>query len=199
MKIIFIIGIVLVITIAFAVGVFYFLLGEKINSGVTQTSKDDRKVSVASPPIIRADFSDINPEFLFSAQIPVSLKLEYLPKRKAINIYNSALTGKDNLEKSQMYVSFFKANKFLTLNTVKITKQDKMTVQGHDAILYEITKKDGVPDFYGQPIWRNFKHEALDIRLSSESPTYFYSFAKNPSMDQKVFDDFVNSLIFIDN
>ena len=104
---------------------------------------------------------------------------------------------KTNIEKSQVYISFFQASKFLTLSTVDITKQDKITIKGREAILYEITKKAGAPNFSGQPDWRNFKHHALDIRHSNDNPSYFYSFAQNPNLSQKILDDFINSLVFI--
>ena len=105
--------------------------------------------------------------------------------------------GQTNIEKSQVYISFFQASKFLTLSTVNITRQDKATVKEREAILYEITKKDGLPNFSGQPDWRNFKHHALDIRLTQDSPSYFYSFAFAPDLEEKIFNDIIDSLIFI--
>ena len=142
------------------------------------------------------DFSKINPPFLFSAKIPKEFKAEYIAQLKAINIYNPSLSGQNNIEKSQIYITYFSASRFLTLNTVDITQQDPIEVKGRQAILYEIAKKLGVPDFAGQPEWRNFKHKAIDIRFSSENPTYFYSFASNPDLSEKFFDDFINSLLF---
>ena len=145
--------------------------------------------------IVLDDFSKINEEFSFSAEIPKELEVEYIPQLKAINIYTPTLQGDDNIEKSQLYISFFKASKFLTLSTVDITKQDKMIIKVYEAILYEITKKDGVPNFLGQPNWRNFKHQALDIRLTKDSPSYFYSFAYTPDLEEKVFNDIIDSIV----
>src|SRR3989338_5312056 len=143
------------------------------------------------------DFSEINSEFPFSAKIPKEFEAEYISELKAINIYNPALRGSNNIEKSQLYISFFKASRFLTLSTVDITKQDKMIIKGYEAILYEISKKDGVPNFAGQPGWRNFKHQALDIRLTKDSPSYFYSFAYVPDLGEKTFNSIIDSLVFM--
>ncbi len=143
------------------------------------------------------DFSKINPEFLFSAEIPNEFEAEYIPQLKAINIYNPNLQG-NNTEKSQIYISFFKANRFLTLSTVEITQQDKVVVKGRDAILYEITKKPEVPDFAGQPSWRNLKHKAIDVRFTKNNPSLFYSSAYNPNFSEELFNNFINSLTFYD-
>jgi len=191
MKIIFTM-VLLVIAIGLVGGMGYFLFNDKVNS-----IKPPYRVQEIDKVVKLIDFSQINSEFLFSAEIPKEFEVEYIPQLKAINIYNPSLGGQTNIEKSQVYISFFQASKFLTLSTVNITRQDKATVKEREAILYEITKKDGLPNFSGQPDWRNFKHHALDIRLTQDSPSYFYSFAYNPNLSQKVFDDFVNSLIFI--
>ena len=186
--------IILIIVVSTVIGVGYFLSKEKITSVTTKTPPSE---TINTAKLV--DFSQINSEFLFSAKIPKELEVEYIPQLKAINIYNPSLTSQTNIEKSQLYISFFKANRFLTLNTVDITKQDKITIKEREAILYEITKKEGISNFYGQPMWRNAKHEALDIRLTKTNPSYFYSFAQNPNLSQKTFDDVINSLIFIDN
>ncbi len=135
------------------------------------------------------DFSKINPEFSFSAEILEQFEAEYIPGLRAINVYDSA-------GESQIYISFFKANTFLTLKTVDISRQDRVLVGGREAVLYEITKKDTAPNFPGQPSWRNSTHRALDIRVSSDSPTYFYSFAYNPNFPEESFNDLIDSLSF---
>lgn len=192
--------IVIFVVVVAVISVCYFLLKEKIASMVSTTKVDpvilpDKADQVNNPAKVM-DFASINQEFLFSANIPDGFKVEYLPKTRAINVYDPSISGASNLDKSLMYVSFFKASRFLTLNTVDITRQDKTSIKGREAILYEITKRGGIPDFYGQPVWRNAKHEALDIRLTQSNPSYFYSFAKNPALSQKVFDDFISSLIY---
>lgn len=142
------------------------------------------------------NFFEISPEFLFSAKILNEFEAEYTPDLKAINVYNPNAFGNNNTEKSQIYITYFKANRFLTLSTVKITQREAINIKGQEAVLYEITKKQEVSDFAGQPSWRNLKHKALDIRFSDDSPTYFYSFAYSPNFPEKTFNNFINSLIF---
>src|SRR3990167_4593270 len=141
MKIIFVITF-FVIAVGLLGGVGYFLFKDK----VTPIKLIDQ-VLETNDTIKLVDFFEINPEFLFLAEIPKEFEAEYVPQLKAINIYNPLLQGNNNIEKSQVYISFFKASKFLTLNTVNITKQEKTIIHGKEAILYEITKKDGVPNF----------------------------------------------------
>lgn len=190
MKHIFII-VIFIVVLGLIIGIIYFLpKGNEIP--LVQNPKNDIS-EVLKKPI---DFSRISPEFLFSAQIPKEFKAEYVSNVRAINIYDTSQSGESNIEKSQMYITFFKTNTFLTLQTVSITQQDRVSINGKDATLYEITKKETVPNFAGQPIWRNFKHKAIDIRHSKDTPSYFYSFAQNPILSQKIFDDFINSLSF---
>jgi len=191
MKIIFVITF-FVIAVGLLGGVGYFLFKDK----VTPIKLIDQ-VLETNDTIKLVDFFEINPEFLFLAEIPKEFEAEYVPQLKAINIYNPLLQGNNNIEKSQVYISFFKASKFLTLNTVNITKQEKTIIHGKEAILYEITKKDGVPNFLGQPDWRNFTHRALDIRLTKDSPSYFYSFAYASDLEEKIFNDIIDSLLFM--
>ena len=142
------------------------------------------------------DFAEINQQFNFEGQIPSKFEAEYVPQLKAINVYDPSLLGDSNIEKSQLYITYFNANSFLTLNTVDIIGAEKMTVLGKEAILYTIAKKLNVPDFLGQPSWRNLAHKALDIRVSTENPSIFYSFAYKPNLGKKSFDEFINSLTF---
>ena len=144
--------------------------------------------------IVKTDFSSISQNFLFSAKIPAGFKAEYQPSLNTINLYDPNLPGSNNTEKSQIYITYFKAGRFLTLNTVNITLQEPKIVAGREAILYEIAKKPEFPDFVGQPEWRNFKHKALDVRFSAENPTYFYSFSYNPILPESVFNEFIDSL-----
>ena len=190
MKIVFIAG-GLVVILGVVAGTLYFLPKEKTRPIAQNLEADEIDAS-----LVLVDFSKINPEFLFSAKIPKEFSVEYIPQLRAINVYNPLLAGENTREKSQVYISFFKAGRFLTLNTVDITRQDNMTIQGREAILYEITKKDGVPDFSGQPNWRNFKHQALDIRLTGDSPSYFYSFAYSPDLTEEMFNNIISSLVF---
>ena len=142
------------------------------------------------------DFSKINSTFRFSGQIPSEFEVEYIPQLKALSIYDPSLPGDSIRQKSQIYITSFEADRFLTLSTVEITQQDETLMKGHDAVLYEITKKPGVPDFRGQPSWRNFKHKAIDIRFTNNSPSLFYPFAYNPVLSESIFNDFIDSLVF---
>ena len=165
-------------------------LPEKENNIVMQKDSITHKKMV--------DFSKTNQDFSFLAEIPEDFELEYIPQLRAINIYNPHLNRESMREKSQIYISFFKASKFLTLSTVEITRQDKITIKDHEAVVYEITKKNGVPNFPGQPNWRNFQHIAIDVRLNKDNPSYFYSFAQDPNFSQTVFEEFINSIVFTD-
>ncbi len=175
---------------------YYFLVAKKESNISPQTNVKQQENPILENRVV--DFRTINPEFLFSARLTDKFEVEYMPNVRAINIYDPALDGANSREKSQIYVSFFRASRFLTLPTVVITQQDKTNIQGREAILYEITKKESIADFSGQPSWRNFKHKALDIRLTKDSPSYFYSFASAPDLEEKIFKDIIGSLVFVD-
>ncbi|MEK7664476.1 MAG: hypothetical protein AAB340_03535 [Patescibacteria group bacterium] len=182
--------ILVVIFLVIVSGIFaYFLFQEREVSIMQFSMEEEIKTKLA-------DFSEVNQEFDFLAQIPIEFEAEYMPQLSAINVYNPSSSENNNIEKSQLYITYFKANNFLTLRTVDITRADKISVNGRDAILYEITKKLEVPGFLGQPKWRNFIHKALDIRVSNSNPSIFYSFAYRPSLSEKMFNDFINSIEF---
>ena len=61
---------------------------------------------------------------------------------------------------------------------------------------YEIEKKFSTADFPHQPSWRNKKHGLIDVRLSENSPSPFYVFARNPLLSESLFNDIIHSLIF---
>lgn len=186
------IGIVLAVLLGLA-GYFFFVQKQTDPTVLKEEiSKEEGKI----PSLHPVDFSILNPVFRFSGQIPSVFEVEYIPQLKAFSIYDSRLPAESIREKSQIYISSFEANRFLTLSTVEITQQDETLIHGHDAVLYEITKKPGVPDFPGQPSWRNSKHKALDVRLEKSNPSVFYSFAYNPELSQALFDQFINSLEF---
>jgi len=203
MRIIFII-IFFIIVLGLISSVSYFLFTKETMAPITQTVMERSGVNEMNTSLKLIDFSKINSEFLFSAEIPKEFEAEYVPQLRAINIYNPNLSEKNKIEKSQIYITFFKADGFLTLNTVEITQSNAAPIKGHEAILYEITKKPEVPNFSGQPSWRNFKHKAIDIRFSKNNPGPFYSFAYNTNLGtgssqasaEKIFNDFINSLVF---
>src|SRR3989344_2214944 len=120
-----------------------------LNGGMapSQMSATERMASTANS-VKRVDFSKINPEFTFSADIPNNFEAEYLPQARAINIFDPAA---EPAQASGMLFTFFKASDFLTLSTVTIARREKMSIQGKEAVLYEIEKKPGVANFAGQP------------------------------------------------
>lgn len=145
----------------------------------------------------RLDFSTLGSKniFLFSGNVPSQWSVEYVSDLEAINIYKTDGSA-SSLEHSQIFIRYFKANKFLTLGTVDILNRSQDTIGGHEAVRYEIVKKSTVANFVSQPSWRSQRHTLIDIRYSNQSPTYFYVFAKNPDLPQQIFEDFINSLIF---
>ena len=181
-------GIVLVVLLGLA---GYFFFKEK-----TVPPVPERETNAERPALKTVDFSKIHSTFRFSGQIPSEFEVEYIPQLKALSIYDPSLPGDSIRQKSQIYITSFEADRFLTLSTVEITQQDETLMKGHDAVLYEITKKPGVPDFRGQPSWRNFKHKAIDIRFTNNSPSLFYPFAYNPVLSESIFNDFIDSLVF---
>lgn len=140
------------------------------------------------------DIADLVGPFTFSAEIPIGWKAEAVPNIQAINIYDPNSPETDTLEKSQILIRHFNANTFLTLNTVTIFKQTKTTNKGRPTIIYDIEKKSGVANFSNQPSWRNERHFVTDIRQTDSNPSVFYVFSQRPSLDQKIFDHFLETL-----
>lgn len=134
--------------------------------------------------------------FTFSAEIPSGWKVEAVPEIEAINIYNPNASNNNNLEKSQIFVRYFKANTFLTLNTVTIYKQTQTTNKDRPMVIYDIEKKPGVANFPSQPAWRNQRHIVTDIRQTDGSPSVFYIFAQRPGLTPEIFDNFLKTLNF---
>jgi murein DD-endopeptidase MepM/ murein hydrolase activator NlpD len=144
----------------------------------------------------RQDFSDLGDgaTFKFSGGLQDGWATEYVDSIESINIYKSS--GEQSIDNSQIFIRYFEASSFLTLSTVDILEQTKTKVGKHDAVRYAIKKKTGVADFASQPDWRNSQHDLIDIRYSTKSPTFFYVFARNPELDMKVFEEFIDSLTF---
>ena len=174
----------------------YFFFTGKNGSPVMQKEGMGEESGNMPESLKYVDFSKVNAPFRFSGKIPAEFEVEYIPQLKALSVYDPSLPKDSMREKSQIYISSFEANRFLTLNTVEITQQDETLINSHDAVLYEITKKDGVSDFTQQPSWRNFKHKAIDIRFAKNNPSVFYSFAYNPALSEDIFNAFINSLVF---
>lgn len=145
---------------------------------------------------VRTDFSQFNPVFRFSAEIPGAWKIEYVPEIEAINIYDPAIPAENVREQAQIFIRHFEANDFLTLRTVDILKREKLEVHGHSAVRYEIKKKAGVADFPYQPLWRNALHKLTDVRLTRGNPSAFYVFAYNPASPPQEFENFLQNARF---
>lgn len=188
---ILIIGVVVAVLLGLA-GYFFFV---QRPTGPAALKEEIRKED-KTPSVRLVDFSKVNPAFRFSGHIPLEFEVEYIPQLKALSIYDPRLHGENVREKSQIYISSFEANRFLTLSTVDITQQDETLINGYDAVLYEIAKKANVPNFTQQPSWRNYKHKALDIRFTQDNPSVFYSFAYNPELSQALFEQYIDSLEF---
>ncbi len=183
----------------------YFLFtgkGTVPTGDVQERGKREAVTENELPSFKDVDFSKFNPVFRFAGDIPIDWEVTQIPELQAINIYDSSVSSGEKFspegmrEKSQIYISSFEANRFLTLSTVEVISQDQTVIRGHDAVLYEIAKKSGVPDFLRQPDWRNFRHKALDTRFTKNSPSMFYSFAYNPKLSEETFNSFINSLVF---
>lgn len=140
------------------------------------------------------DIFEVHSAYGFSAQIPAKWQVEAVPAIEALNIFDPDFPGENNLEKSQIFIRYFKADAFLTLSTVTIFSQDETEINGRPTVVYDIEKKSGVADFISQPGWRNERHKVTDIRVSDTSPSVFYVIARRPDLDQEVFDYFLNSL-----
>ena len=162
------------------------------NSPVNQT----KPVSETQPSIQTVEFSKFNSVYKFSGEISNSWVAEYVPSIESVNIYDPAKAGITNIEKSVIFIRYFNANSFLTLNTVSILNRADATVSGHAAVRYEIKNKSGVANFPSQPPWRNGQHKLIDIRYSQTNPSPFYVIAYNPELPAEQFEAFIAGLIF---
>lgn len=144
----------------------------------------------------RIHFSEFSDIYKFSALILPTWKVEYIPELESVSIYDDSLPGVDSLEKSQIFIRHFRADKFLTLGTVDILERSSTFVHGHEAVSYEIKKKSGVANFSGQPFWRSEQHKLVDIRFGKKGQGEFYVFSYNPELEVDIFNNFLESLVF---
>lgn len=138
-------------------------------------------------------------KFSFQSQIPNNWQAEAITSINAINIFDPTISGENNLEKSQIFIRFFEANSFLTLNTVTIYAKENTIINARPAVVYDIEKKSNVANFVSQPLWRSQRHIVTDIRTSDSNPTIFYVIAKSPNLDQEIYDNFLNNLNLTNN
>jgi len=181
--------ILLVLIIALAILFFYSRSASTPESALTTST------SQTISPANRLEFSTLNPLYRFSAELDNGWRAEYVPTTEAINIYNQGAIG-SNLEKSQIFIRYFNANDFLTLTTVNILSRESTSINGHDAVRYEIEKKAGVANFANQPSWRSQRHSVVDIRFAETNPSVFYVIARNPSLSESDFEDFLQNTRF---
>lgn len=182
--------IILLLLAVFFVGVWIFLSNRE--SGAPKSAEAP---VVSQDSYKEIDFSQVNGLFKFSAEIPAAFEVEFVPQTESLNIFDPKLSG-TNLEKSQIFIRYFRASDFLTLATVNILSRQTDNINGHPAVRYEIIKKTGVPNFEHQPPWRSGQHKLIDIRLSSQNPSLFYVLAYNPGLPANEFETFINSLKF---
>ncbi|MDA2935818.1 M23 family metallopeptidase [Patescibacteria group bacterium AH-259-L05] len=204
MKSIFIIILVLMVA-----GIGYYVFSQPVpqaqeiqvappisEGAVDNTVRQEPVEPPPEPKPNRVDFSQFHSLFRFSGEIPNGWKVEFVPEIIAFNIYNPESSAASIREQSQIFIRYFEASRFLTLSTVDITLREETKSNGHPAVRYEIIKKPGVPNFPHQPGWRNEKHRLIDIRFTNNSPSLFYVFTYTPSLEEYMFDDFINSLTF---
>lgn len=132
--------------------------------------------------------------FKLQFTIPAGWEAEYIPSRKALNLFSLRGEGTAR-DRSQIYISFFDATRFLTLTTVNVlsTQDLKVGKENYVAKRYEIEKKADVSAFADQPGWRNSKHFVTDFR-DKDGQTRYYAFAKNPSLDENTYQQVLASI-----
>lgn len=186
---------ILITTIAIA---FLSLSCTPIKSLPTETQNQipAKAEMMSMDPVTRqVDFEKQNSNYKFKATIPETWMVEYLPDIESFNVFDPTLPG-TSLEQSQIFIRYFKAGDFLTLQTVDILSREELNINGRKAVKYEIKKKTGVSNFRAQPQWRNEQHFVTDIRYSNDNPTNFYVFGKNPNLPDPDFETFLKTLSF---
>ncbi|MEK7548310.1 MAG: M23 family metallopeptidase, partial [Patescibacteria group bacterium] len=145
--------------------------------------------------VIRADgITGADGAFRFLAEIPKNWQAESVSESQSLMFYDPNEPGSNNLEKAQIFVRYFSANKFLTLATVDILEKEEQTLNGRPAVRYRIKKKATVANFASQPSWRNEAHVVTDIRVEDSNPSVFYVIAKRPGLSDEVYQRFLTSL-----
>lgn len=158
--------------------------------------------ALLAPPAVQTfstqDIPGAHKNFQFTADIPTAWQAEAVSTTQAIALFDPNASGNSNLEKSKIFIRFFSANQFLTLSTVTINNQSSLQINGRPAIRYDIAKKPSIPNFPGQPSWRNERHIVTDIRVSDANPSIFYVIAKHPDLDENIYEQFLQSLRITD-
>jgi hypothetical protein len=126
--------------------------------------------------------------------IPENWEVEYDEAARILNVFSLSGEGSAR-ERSQILFTYFDASQFLTLSTVTIHGVSDLRVgkENYTAKRYDIEKRAGTPSFQGQPSWRNARHIAIDFR-GAEGRTRYYSIAKNPELDEEIFQQVLASI-----
>jgi len=163
-----------------------------------EREEPENSVTSATPQTIRllsaASIANVAPEYDFGIYIPVNWEAEAIRPVQALNIFVPTAAA-TNLDRSQIFVRYFKASAFQTLSSVKIISRKETTVAGRPAVDYIIEKKPGYPNFPNQPTWRNGRHRVVDIRATDENPSLFCTLAQNPSLPDEVFNAILETFV----
>ena len=132
--------------------------------------------------------------FFIEFLIPEGWEAEYIKEIRALNLY--PLHGEGSArDRSKVLITYFDADRFLTLDTVNIHTIDDLAV-GQESYVgkrYDIEKKQEAKEFKEQPLWRNSRHIAVDFRKSSGYGRY-YSIAVNPNLDLNLYQAILKSV-----
>ena len=153
--------------------------------------------SPTEPPLTPLDsrtITNVDPAFQFTATMPAGWQTAAVPAIQAITLFDPAASDAAEIDKSQIFIRYFRATTFLTLSTVTIFDRAELTLNGRPAIRYDIEKKASVANFPSQPAWRNTRHFVTDVRVSDTSPSIFYVIARRPDLDEDVYNQFLASL-----
>jgi hypothetical protein len=168
-------------------------------AGGENTRTQEQEESTAAdqaPQKKQIDFRAIDDSFFFTGKVPRGWEVEHVIATDAINIYDPQDLAHGNLEKSQIFIQFFEAGDFQTLQTVDVLARKDGRIGSRETVAYTIQKKIGVATFAHQPTWRSEKHDVVDVRFGKNTPTTFYVFARNPEIPQQEFDQFINDITF---
>ncbi len=130
--------------------------------------------------------------FNLSFNIPAGWEVEYVPSIQSLNLYTLKGSGTAR-ERSQIFIRYFDASSFLTLNTVTIHETTDTTVGPYTARRYDIEKNANVANFPDQPSWRNQRHIVTDFRATGGF-TRYYVVAANPQLDPAVYEQVLQSM-----
>lgn len=186
----------LILSSAAIFAVIHFADQPEIVNNMKEQISDNSTATSTPQSVDTIDFSTLNEVFVFSAELPSPWQVTYLAEVDSLNIFDPTGPADNDLDNSVIFILNFTANSFLILSTVDIVKRENTVVGSRDAVAYEIKKKPGVPNFSGQPAWRNEQHKLIDIRLTNTNPSTFFVFSYNPSLPESVFNEFIASLQF---